>query len=505
LGIWVSTQRKNKIKGQISAERLNRLTALGFDWDPFASAWEENFHTIEQYKAKHSNCNVPIGCPKNPVLGRWVSGQRQAKSKGRISKERVDRLTVIGFDWDPIATAWGKSFRTLEQYKVKYGHCIVPKGCSENPGLDGWVSRQRRLKIKGRLLEEQVTQLTALGFDWDPFTSAWEENFCALGQYRAKYGDCNVPRVWPENPSLSIWIKTQRAAKIEGDLSKEHGNRLTALGFEWDPFASAWEENFLALEQYKAKHGDCNIPSRCPKNTRLANWVSTQRAVQIKGQLSKERLNRLTAIGFIWDPLAAAWEENFRALEQYKAKHGNCNVPREWPENPGLARWVKMQRAAKIKEELSKEQINKLIVLGFDWDLRASAWEESIRTLEQYKAKHGDCNVPRRWSENPSLAAWVSTLRQVKGQLSKERANQLTGLGFEWDPFASAWEKSFLALEQYKAKHGDCNVPFGWPENPSLGHWVSMQRKLKIKGQLSKERVDRLATIRFEWHRHRRR
>ena len=36
----------------------------------------------------------------NPQLGTWVSNQRKAYKKKRLSKERVDRLNEIGFVWD---------------------------------------------------------------------------------------------------------------------------------------------------------------------------------------------------------------------------------------------------------------------------------------------------------------------------------------------------------------------------------------------------------------------
>ena len=505
LSIWVANQRAAKIKGKISKERVNRLTAIGFEWDLFSLAWEESFRALKQYKDKQGDCNVSRGFHANPSLANWVVIQRQLKIKGQLSKERTNQLTAIGFDWDPLTSAWEESFLALERYKAIRGDCNVPHGWPENPGLASWVANQRTAKIKGKISKERVNQLTAIGFEWDLLASAWEESFLALKQYQLKHGDCNVPRGWPENPGLGGWIHTQRRIKIKRQLSKERVNQLTAIGFDWDPFASVWEESFLALEQYKVVQGDCNIPQGWPKNPSLANWVATQRRLNIKGQLLPARVNQLTAIGFDWDPQASTWEESILALEQYKAKHGDCNVPGKCPENPDLGRWVSTQRKAKINGQLSKARVNQLTVIGFDWDPLESAWEENFLALEQYKAKQGDCNVPRRFPENPSLANWVGIQRQrkIKGQLSKERANRLIAIGFDWDLRASAWEESFRALEQYKVKHGNCNVPKRWPKNPGLGLWVSVQRRTKIKGRISKERVNRLTVIGFEWYRHR--
>jgi hypothetical protein len=39
-------------------------------------------------------------------------------------------------------------------------------------------------------------------------------------------------------------------------------------------------------------------------------------------------------------------------LEKYKHKHGGCNVPRGWTEDPGLTSWVNNQvRACKKKPD----------------------------------------------------------------------------------------------------------------------------------------------------------
>ena len=43
-------------------------------------------------------------------------------------------------------------------------------------------------------------------------------------------------------------------------------------------------------------------------------------------------------------------------------------------------------------------------------------------------------------------------------------------------------------LREYKAKHGDVNVPRDYPEDPKLGAWVSEQRDRGRKGALPKDR-----------------
>ena len=47
--------------------------------------------------------------------------------KGTLSKERIARLDVIGFDFDPFTTQWEEKYLSLVAFKNKHDHCNVPK------------------------------------------------------------------------------------------------------------------------------------------------------------------------------------------------------------------------------------------------------------------------------------------------------------------------------------------------------------------------------------------
>jgi hypothetical protein len=121
--------------------------------------------------------------------------------------------------------------------------------------------------------------------------------------------------------------------------------------------------------------------------------------------------------------------------------------------------------------------------------------------LLQFRSGHGDCRVPEKWRENPTLSTWVHTQRQArkKNWLSEERIRRLTEIGFIWDRRGDAWEQMFTELLDYSKTYGDCNVPAKWPENTCLGRWVSTQRDRKRIGRLSQARMRRLDEIGFAW------
>ena len=124
--------------------------------------------------------------------------------------------------------------------------------------------------------------------------------YLALVEYKRVHGDCNVPRGYPDNPQLSIWVGRQRTFKKKGTLNPTRIQKLESEGFSWDLLEDAWHEMYLALVEYKRVHGDCNVPKRSSDNPQLGSWVGGQRQAKKQDKLSSERIQKLEAIGFQW-------------------------------------------------------------------------------------------------------------------------------------------------------------------------------------------------------------
>ena len=104
---------------------------------------------------------------------------------------------------------------------------------------------------------------------------------------------------------------------------------------------------------------------------------------------------------------------------------------------------------------------------------------------ETHKSREGHCNVPHRFSDNPSLGNWVMhqrtqyryTKEGKKTIITEERIQLLDDLGFMVSKVNDiAWFKKYEELKQFKCDEGHCNVPFGFSKNPGLGIWVNRQR-----------------------------
>jgi hypothetical protein len=52
--------------------------------------------------------------------------------------------------------------------------------------------------------------------------------------------------------------------------------------------------------------------------------------------------------------------------------------------------------------------------------------------LEQYLQIHGNCLVPQRYKQDPSLGLWVSTQRSRREKFDPTHNERLESIGFVW-------------------------------------------------------------------------
>jgi superfamily II DNA or RNA helicase len=295
LGNWVRTQRTDL---NLSPERRKQLDDLGFIWDRNDKLWNDSFKELGIYVQEFGDCDVPKNYKtKNGLaLGLWVISQRANKN---LSPERRKQLDDLGFDFLGFRkSTWNRNIKALITYKKEFGDCIVPINYKNSDGiaLGNWV---KTLRVNMDLSPERRKQLDDLGFVWDPHKKAWDENLKALITYKKEFGDCMPPATYENKDEVALgkWVKNQRANK---NLSPERRKQLDDLGFVWDPYKKAWDENLKALITYKKEFGDCEVAKRYKSRNGVALglWVISQRTNK---NLPPERKKQLDDLGFVWD------------------------------------------------------------------------------------------------------------------------------------------------------------------------------------------------------------
>ncbi|KAG7342377.1 helicase domain protein [Nitzschia inconspicua] len=215
--------------------------------------WLGMLKQLVQYKKEHGSCLVPRGYAANPRLASWIAEQRkqyklfQDGKSSSMTPERISLLDGLGFEWMAQKAAWSRHMSDLKRFKAENGHCLVPLHCSKYPKLGLWVKEQRRhynLLKQGRkshMTEARVQELREIGFTFDTHESVFLQRLKELALYKEKFGDCQVPTNFEENPKLGTWCHHQRRQYKKWCLGKQchiteyRIRALNNLGFVWNP------------------------------------------------------------------------------------------------------------------------------------------------------------------------------------------------------------------------------------------------------------------------------
>jgi hypothetical protein len=298
-----------------------------------------------------------------------VEGKRGAAGKATAPDESSAREQIMASN-DPKAPRrnedrWLAALKELQKYKEQFGDCVVPRGYPDNPRLASWVAEQRKqykLMIDGKgssITPERVAKLNEIGFTWNAQEAAWDKHLTDLKKFKAKEGHCTAPLNHPDYPKLGLWVKEQR-------------------------------RHYALIKQGKHSH------------------------------MTEARARALDEIDFCWDTHEAVWGERLRELCAFKAEHGHCSVPMNYPKNPKLASWVHHQRRQYKKRNEGREchitlnRIRALESIGFTWNPRDKT------TTGQEKPEKMKNQV-----QKPSKKRHVET-ENTTGDLKPRKRQQIT-------------------------------------------------------------------------------
>jgi transposase len=160
-------------------EKLLKASLVECVVERIADSWEVRFEELKRFKAEHGHCNVVA---QSGPLGRWVHNQRAlyqgTKGDYVLSRERVDRLTNMGFEWGGteggyLATEFGAFF-----------------GADGNT-VSRWASRgivHPEKKPAGYLFDDENIEEAKRNLGLTHMPGEWEADFETLAQLVARTG-----------------------------------------------------------------------------------------------------------------------------------------------------------------------------------------------------------------------------------------------------------------------------------------------------------------------------
>ncbi|MEW2417326.1 Helicase associated domain protein [Streptomyces sp. NPDC046866] len=297
-----------------------------------------------------------------------------------------------------------------------------------------------------------------------------------------------------------------------------------------------WRRGVEAARLYAAAAGDLRVPFafRVPSGTRaeaegwpaglarfpLGQWIADARRSHRRGQLGRERVAELDALGMVWSHFDTAFEEGLAAARAWAAEHGHLLPPADatWHGAP-VGIWVKNQRAAARREgagALSQERREALEAIDASW---CPAWEVSWQRAFHLTRVHLDAGgrLPLAPGgavvQGEDLGRWVRAQRLGWDRLSwaqrwlLEHVLGVTRAAEAERPRprrsqAEKWAEHLAAARQFHARERHLRVPRTHVERVGgrelrLGAWIANQRSRART--LTPERVAALDALGMRW------
>lgn len=251
--------------------------------------------------------------------------------------------------------AWNEKYAELIEFHAQNQHSNVPSS-HPNKKLFRWVTNQRSQwkNQKKSMTPERIQNLNDLQFSWCN-RSTWEKRFDELNSYHSAHGHSKVPINDEEYIELGRFVASQRhqykllSKGKKSTLSDDRIHALSSVDFIFDVSnlaEEAWSGRYEELVQYFNENGHSAVPIKHD----LWRWCDSQRisyrqTSQGKSSaMTKERIEKLVSLNFLWNPREAQWDHRLEELKQYKKVHGNVNVNSK--DHPQLSSWLQTQRSS---------------------------------------------------------------------------------------------------------------------------------------------------------------
>ncbi|CAM3665564.1 DEAD/DEAH box helicase [Polynucleobacter antarcticus] len=276
------------------------------------ASWEFYFGLLESYKLANGDCSVPKGFKalNKYNLDKWVSHQRSATNSGALQEDRANRLIALGFDPTPYDSKWEHKFSLVKEYFNINGTSNIGSR-DPNRELARWVVKQRVKYRESRLSEHHKTKLQSINFDLE------RKDFDRKNDSNLTYQEAvlAVSKLSiPTSNSYQAWARGDQSVYgvFPDDLPRSPQQVYLDAGWiDWSSFLGTlnrdqqtnanWQDMF---DQYKLYASQFITPPSHIKSsdTKLKNWINTQRQQFRESRLSNQRIKELEKVGFIFNP-----------------------------------------------------------------------------------------------------------------------------------------------------------------------------------------------------------
>ncbi|ETW10092.1 hypothetical protein H310_00476 [Aphanomyces invadans] len=329
----------------------------------------------------------------------------------KIDQAMLDEFDELKFVWDPVEHQHAMSVLALKTYRALNGHVRVP-GLFVVPDKSPLWAKDLWNMPLGVVVKTyrsswtswpESTRAALEETGLSPTEAVWpeESQLAAFKWFKQIYGhvdisgDFVVPSqdaAWPQALwGLPLGLLAFDLQANPRRLKPEQYSELRDLGVVFEGVDRAtWDERVQALIIYWRIYGDFLVPSRFKVPRNDVRWPDSMWDLGLGGIVSRlrrdahvvpaDRFKQLKDMGFVWNMDEYSWGVKIKALQTYKALHGDLRVPQVFNIPTHDSRWPKETRGFKLGRAIDRlrehhkhmppERVAQLSNMGFVWRCR---------------------------------------------------------------------------------------------------------------------------------------
>jgi len=377
-------------------------------------------------------------------LARWVQEQKRNAQKweagmpSTMSEDRMHQLNSINFFSlfpDKYESSWNDNFDRLKAHYVETGNYDVT-----DDDLKRWTKKQK--------------------VEYDAFESAAEHLGVAVTDFASVEGEDNgkdaataevgATEVLPQDGIAVTGIDTEMTDSMI-DTAVADAAVTEAIVADAISAAAALPSDIVDTIA-SPEETTCVAASSDDHKEKGISTLTT-----VKTSITRERVDKLDTINFAaYIPSTNSlpkFQVRLKEVVAFQEKHGHTKIPKVFPANKPLGRWVSRIRnqyrlyTAQKPCCLTDEMVEQLNVIDFEWVSTSKfsanvTWSTRFEELNAYKTRFSHTNVPKKYKNNLLLGTWVrnqryqymANKRGKKSPITDDRIKLLDGIGFQWTP-----------------------------------------------------------------------
>ncbi|CAA6807411.1 MAG: Unknown protein [uncultured Sulfurovum sp.] len=531
LGLWLSNQKTNYNKNNISAERIKLLDEIDPSWKiakkELDEAWHSIYSLLKAYVKEFEKLPSHNTIYKEKRLGIWFFHQRTNYNKNNISAERIELLDEIDPSWkeNRIEQKWLEHYSQLKEYFDNFNQIPPAKATYEGFKIGYWLGTQKTNYNKNNISAERIKLLDEIDPSWkiskkESDEVVWRSSYSLLKAYVKEFEKLPSHNTIYRETKLGLWLSNQKTNYNKNNISAERIELLDEIDPSWKVIKNSksnktWEENYTLLKAYLEEFGKLPKHNTIYRETKLGMWLKTSQTRKYQNScLSSERIKLLDEIDPSWkiskkELDEVVWGSSYPLLKAYfeefgyfpSAKNKDLKIRQ-------LGTWILGQKKNYNKNNISAERIKLLDEIDPSWKISKkekikATWMDNYNLLMKYYKEFGEAPPQRTIYENIKIGVWLDNERKKyeKGKLPLELKNVFASTDIPWlGTLEHRWKERYLSLKTYHEEFG--HFPSAKNKDSKirqLGSWLGTQKTNYNKNNISAERIKLLDKIDESW------